>query len=161
MMIFIRKLAYVSKFISAQFLIIKRSSNSSLAKFCSVFGDKIFQQSIGISMGTNCVILLAGGLFIFLWSRTYRNTSTWEHSSKLTMQQKNGMIAIPASILWGYIPLHTYMVLSLDYCVMHKVGYWQTSWCYRVFECIFYYHHFAHCAFVYMISIEFANTTFH
>jgi hypothetical protein len=40
-----------------------------------VFGSKIFQQTVGIPMDTNCAPLLAD---LFLWNRIHSKTSTWE-----------------------------------------------------------------------------------
>ena len=46
------------------------------------FGGLVFQQTIGIPMGTNCAPLLAD-FFVFLWNRIYPTACTERRKEKL------------------------------------------------------------------------------
>jgi hypothetical protein len=70
-----------------------------------VFGDQIFQQSIGIPMGTNCAPLLAD-LFLYSYKAEF---------VQRLLQDKNKELAVSFNYTYRYIDVHQSAIIIFSY----------------------------------------------
>jgi len=62
-----------------------KNNFSQIDNIFVMFSGRVFQQTVGISMGTNCALLLADFFFfLFLWGRLF--TGAFQEKQKETNQ---------------------------------------------------------------------------